>query len=97
MISVSEDRPSVNPLLAEKVRQAAADCIGNPTRRTARSSRSEYIRRIFTASLSGDDIDREADEWLATLRELCGPFAHIEDISRWYEIETERLLKLAGH
>jgi hypothetical protein len=41
-----------------------------------------------------DIVDRDAADWLRRLTELCGPFAVVVDIARWYALERQRLEKL---
>jgi hypothetical protein len=69
----------------------ASPCIGNPVRRAARDARKTYILELMSASYRGEDVDREAEEWLNRLNELCGPHAEVEDIARWYQLEKVRL------
>jgi hypothetical protein len=81
---------------AEKtaVRNLLAEHIGNPARRAARAARARYISELIAANLRGDDVDREAADWLRRLTELCGPHADVADIARWYANERQRLEKL---
>ena len=83
---------------AEKneVRRLLAHCIGNPVRRAAREARKTYILELMSAAYRGEDVDREAEEWLNRLIELCGPHAEVEDIARWYQLEKSRLQKLTN-
>jgi hypothetical protein len=65
-------------------------------RRAARDARSEYICQLLSASCRGDDVEREAADWLRRLRELVGPHLDADsDLDRWYEREEQRLLHLA--
>ncbi len=80
----------------EEVRRLLAHCIGNPVRRSAREARKTYILELMSASYRGEDVDREAQDWLNRLSELCGPHAEVEDIARWYDLEKDRLEKLTS-
>lgn len=55
-----------------------------------------YIREMFAAQLYGDDVDREAEEWLRRLTELVSPFADVPAVADWYAAEETRLLKLTA-
>ena len=79
-----------------EVRRLLAHCIGNPVRRAARDARKQYVLELMTASYRGEDVDREAQDWLNRLNELCGPHAEVEDIARWYQLEKARLQKLTN-
>jgi hypothetical protein len=79
-----------------EVRRLLAYCIGNPVRRAARDARKTYILELMSASDRGEDVDRDAEDWLNRLNELCGPHADVEDIARWYQIEKARLEKLTN-
>jgi hypothetical protein len=83
---------------AEKneVRRLLAHCLANPVRRAAREARRTYILELISASYRGEDVDREAQDWLNRLNELCDPHAEVEDIARWYQIEKARLEKLTN-
>jgi hypothetical protein len=45
---------------------------------------------------TSEDVDREAQDWLNGLNELCGPHTEVEDIARWYQLEKARLEKLTN-
>ena len=83
---------------AEKneVRRLLAHGIGNPVRRAAREARKTYILERMSASYRGEDVDREAHDWLNRLDELCGPHAEMEDIARWFQLEKARWEKLTS-
>ena len=83
---------------AEKneVRRLLAHCFNNPVRRAAREARKQYILELMSASCRGEDVDREAEDWLHRLTELCGFHAEVEDIARWYQLEKARLQKLTN-
>jgi hypothetical protein len=83
--------------LASEVRALLAEHFNNPTRNAAREARAQYLGELIAATCRGDDTDCEAADWLKRLHELCGPHAHIKDISRWFELEQARLRKLAGN
>ena len=82
--------------LKTDVRNLLAEHIGNPRRQAARAARAEYIGQLFAASLHGEDVDRDAIDWLCLLTKLCGPHAEVEDVKHWYAIEEARLLKLCS-
>jgi hypothetical protein len=79
---------------ADRVRALLAEHFNNPRRQAARDARAKYISELIAANLRGDDVDREAADWLRRLTELCGPHAEDEDVARWYANERARLLKL---
>ena len=83
---------------AEKneVRRLLAHCLGNPVHRAARDARKTYILELMSACYRGEDVDREAPDWLNRLNELCGPHSEVEDIARWYQLEIARLQKLTN-
>jgi hypothetical protein len=78
-----------------EVRRLLAECFNNPQRNAARAARAQYIGELVSATCRGDDVDKEAGDWLRRLHELCGPHATVEDIARWYALEEQRLRKLA--
>ena len=80
----------------KEVRRLLAHCIDNPVRRAAREARKTYILELMSAPHRGEDVDREAQEWLNRLNELCGPHAEVDDIARWYQLEKARLEKLTS-
>jgi hypothetical protein len=81
---------------ARQVRKIAAECFGNPVRQAARLARAQYIGELFAANLGGDDVDREARDWLARPQVLCAAHCHVIDIKRWYENESARLARPIG-
>lgn len=81
--------------LKTEVRQLLAHCFHNPVRQAARAARTQFIMEMVAATSRGEDVDREATDWLQRLRDLVGPHAQIEDVTRWYALEEQRLRKLA--
>jgi hypothetical protein len=69
-----------------QVRRLLAHCIGNPVRRAARQARANYLHEIIVGRSS-----RTPAQWLERLHDLVGPHKEIEDVARWYAIETRRL------
>jgi hypothetical protein len=86
---------SLNRTVA-KVRALLAEHFNNPRRQAARQARAQYIGELVAASMRGEDVDREAADWLRRLTELCGHHAEVEDIRRWFANEQERLRKLTN-
>jgi hypothetical protein len=86
----------MTPAHVNQVRRLLAEHFGNPRRRAAREARACYLRELISATARGEDTDREAADWLARLRQLCGEHAAVEDIARWYEREQQRLRRLVG-
>ena len=77
------------------LRRLLFEALGTDRTVAARRARDWYIRDLLAATLRGDDTDREAAFWLATLSELVGPFrGACPDVDRWLDREEQRLLKL---
>jgi hypothetical protein len=85
----------ITSAMKTEVRRLLAECFNNPQRNAARAARTQYIGELVSATSRGEDVDREAADWLQRLRDLVGPHAHIEDVARWYALEEQRLRKLA--
>jgi hypothetical protein len=82
--------------MKQQVRSLLAEHIGNPRKRAARAARTEYIMQLLAATMhdGADIVDREAADWLRRLTELCGAHADVDDVTRWYANERQRLEKL---
>jgi hypothetical protein len=84
----------MNPSTIRQVRQLLSRHIGSEQRQSARQARATYISELLAATMRGDDTEREAQDWLRRLTELCEAHATVEDIARWYANEQERLRRL---
>lgn len=83
----------------QAVRDLIREHLCNPARRAAREARNQYILEIMSAAARGDEVDRDAADWLKRLRELCLPHMEVyekEGIAGWYRREENRLVALTG-